>query len=84
MKPLFVSYSGHKNGSSAEGWVVIPNHPPLVTTADVSALVDLIASQRNYDPATLVLVNFRRLEDPEAAQCPAATDAKTTGPETPR
>jgi hypothetical protein len=84
MKPLFVSYSGHRNGLSAEGWMVLPNHPPLATGADISALVDLIAAHRNYDPATLVLVNFRRLEDPETAQSPTVLDAATNEAETHR
>lgn len=62
IRPLFVSYVGRMRGESAQGWVVLTDHPPLATPEDMKELVTLLEDERKYDPGTLVLVNFRRLE----------------------
>lgn len=68
MPPLFVSYAGCVGGKSAQGWVVLTNHPPLATPEDMTALVDDLEQARGYDKGTLILVGFQRLEPPDAGQ----------------
>ncbi|MGY3581383.1 putative phosphohydrolase [Bradyrhizobium sp. USDA 4341] len=68
MNPLFVSYAGRKNDAECEGCIVLEHYPPVASSADVSALIELIETNRQYDPQTVVLVNFRRLEDPASGE----------------
>ena len=62
MRPLFVSYAGHKEGQSAQGWAVLTNHPPLATPEDMTALVLILETECKYDSGTLVIIRFQRLE----------------------
>lgn len=61
MKPLFVSYNGQIEGKWSQGWVVLVNYPALEDARDMTHLAEML-EKRGYDPGTLVLNNFRRLE----------------------
>lgn len=62
MKQIFVSYVGRKGGQPAQGWAVY-DCGPIDSPSAVTDLVVRIEDDRHYDPGTLVLINFRRLED---------------------
>lgn len=38
-------------------------HAPLVTPEDMTALVQYLETERGYEPGSMILVNFQRLED---------------------
>lgn len=65
MKPMFVSFAGRKNGHEAQGWVVLDNQPYLSTGDDVAEITTRIEDLRRYDPGTLVIISFQRLEGDE-------------------
>jgi len=62
MRPLFVSYAGRRGGNEAQGWVVL-DWGQVDSARSVTDLVAHIEDDRRYDPGTLVLISFRRLED---------------------
>lgn len=68
MKPMFVSFTGRKNGQEAQGWAVLPDQPALVTGTDVADMANRIEDLRRYDPGTLVVISFQRLESDDPGQ----------------
>ena len=62
MKPLFVSYMGQMGSDWAKGWCVLINHPPLITPEDMKELVVKLEDERSYNPGSLILISFQRLE----------------------
>ncbi len=62
MRPLFMSYSGHRSGIFSHGWCVI-DCSPVVTGLDVEKLTRIVEQMQGYDANSLCINNFRRLED---------------------
>ena len=63
MKPMFVSFVGRKDGVEAQGWAVLPDQPPLIIGTDVADMANRLEDIRRYDPGTLMIISFQRLED---------------------
>ena len=60
--PLFVSFTGYRKGVSAFGWCVFGGAGPIETGPHVEELCKAVERERGYDPGSLVVLNFRRLE----------------------
>lgn len=65
---MFVSFRGLKDGREAQGWVVLPDQPALVVGTDVADMANRIEDLRRYDPGTLVVISFQRLEADDPGQ----------------
>lgn len=62
MKPMFISFSGHRAGIFSMGWAVV-NCSAILDGADVEKLTCEVEKLRGYDKDSLVITNFRRLEE---------------------
>lgn len=62
MAPLLVSYKGTRNGLPSEGWVVLNDIPLIKTGDDVENVLRKIADARGYNPMTMLMLTFQRLE----------------------
>ena len=63
MRPWFVSYIASKNGELKVGWVVADVEGKITNGAAVMNLQNSIELEKDYDPASVVLLNFFRLEE---------------------
>ena len=62
MEKLFVSFVGNKRGQHANGWVVLFDIPKITEGPEIEELCSTIERLRGYDHASVVIINFRRLE----------------------
>jgi len=62
MTPLFVSYTCNKNGFTAFGWVICDEGQYVSDKQDIEDLAETIEQTCGYDPGTVTIINFRRLE----------------------
>jgi hypothetical protein len=62
MQPMFIAFVGNRDGLFSTGWA-IADCDAIRTSENVQTLSDEIEKARNYDKGSLVITNFRRLED---------------------
>jgi hypothetical protein len=61
--PMFVAYQATVNNQTHTGWVVASECRPIRSAADMEELTRYVEDYRKFPRGSLVITNFRRMED---------------------
>lgn len=66
MRKLFVSFVGNRDRQHSHGWVVLDYNLPIDDALAVEDLSRRIEKARGYEPDSVVITSFQRLESSQS------------------